>query len=159
MATDMCFKGQKRDSCASAVLQQEGLQMQCRLHLRTKGFQPFASSPTQTVLSSQLLLEVTRNKSSPAPHSALVVPRICIPPSAGGVFFKTYKWHLRAKPGAAHHLFHAFQKCNVFIAPTSLPIPLLLWRSHPAVVRSRKTEGTHESWVQPLLVIWPCGHE
>ena len=26
MATDMCFKGQKRDSCASAVLQQEGLQ-------------------------------------------------------------------------------------------------------------------------------------
>ena len=87
----------------------------CRLLLRTTGFQPIASSPTQTVLSSELLLEVTRNKS-----------RICIPPSAGGVFFKTYKWHLRAKPGAAHRLFHAIQKGNVFIVPTSLTIPLLL---------------------------------
>ena len=85
-----------------------------------------------------------------------MVPRICIPPLAGGVFFKTYKWHLRAKPGAAHRLFHAIQKCNVFIAPTQPPPFHYCCGAHILrLFASRQTEGTHERWVHPLLVIWP----
>ena len=50
----------------------------------------------------------------------------------------SHGWRIHAKPKVAPQLLQTIQKAKFYFAPTSLPMPFPLWRSHPSGVRSLK---------------------
>ena len=90
------------------------LHTRARLDLK-QSCQHFSTPPltTQTVFYSELITGCLTNLSSHALHWTLVVPRICIPPWAGGAFFKTHTLQFHAKHTVAQQLSQAIHNSNV----------------------------------------------